>query len=449
MPLLLLRISRFAAAGLLPLSLVLPWFRVPVSVLENLNGGYSAACREPVSTVVFKVFILGVLLIAWLIGFRRRRSGSLGSATAMTVGACLILVVVSIAYPALTIQRCAAVSAHAAWLQAQNSSLINEAATAQEYDYQPGEPLVDVEVVIPASFAAFPVPGVTSFSDVHLSKLDEVLMWLGLSPGFCQFASCGWFCAIFGSFLLAVSFLRIKEGEGAGRGDLKFAYTIVPLFVFGTFLLSTVLIVPVVMAGRELAEARTAVANGRFSESLHHLDLAEAWVPVLAYNTDEVYQRGWLDRKLGFNSSAARLVSAIREEEESFYSRAAQLYAELLDPARPGPVRDEAFRGALRLAIKDFNAGLLDRAASSLAQLTSIDPSSIKSNYALQLADLQSSRKDRLEREVAKFEVVYKCFASLEKSALLASAHRRLAELDYDFRDTAKLGDEMRAAVKP
>ena len=448
MPFLLLRISRFAAAGLLLLSLVLPWFRVPVSVLGNLNGGYSAVYQEPVSTVVFKVFILGVLLSAWLIGFRRRRSGSHASATA-TVGACLILVVVGIAYPALTIQRCAAVSAHAEWLRAQNSSLINEAATAQEYDYQPGEPLVDVADVIPASFSAIPVPDVTSFSDLHLSKLDEVLMWLGLSPGFCQFAALGWFCAIFGSFLVAVSFLRMKEGAGANRGDLKFVYTIVPLFVFGTFLLAIVLIAPVVMAGRELAEARTAVANGGFSQSLHHLDLAEAYLPILAYNTDEVYQRGWLDRKLGLNSSAARLVSAIREEEEGFNSRAAQHYTELLDPDRPEPVRDEAFRGALRLAIKDLNAGLLERAASRLAQLTSIDPSSIKANYALQLADLRSSRKDRLEREVAEFETVYKCFASLEKSAMLAFAHRRMAELDYDFRDTSKLGDEMRAAIKP
>jgi hypothetical protein len=449
MPFLLLMILRFAGAGLLLLSLVLPWFRVPVSVIENLNGGYSAVYREPASTALFKVFILGVFLTAWWIGFRRRRSGSFVSPTAMTAGACLVLVALCIAYPALTIQRCAAVSSHAEWLQAQNFSLIEEAATAQEYDYQPGEPLLDVADVLPASFAALPVPTVTSFAEVHLSKLEQVLIWLGLSPGFCQFASLGWFCAIFGSFLLAVSFLRMREGEVASPGDLKFAHAIVPLLILGTFLLSTILIAPVVMAGRELAEARTAVAKGRFSESLHHLDLAEAWVPVLAYNTDEVYQRGWLDRKLGLNSSAGQLVSAIREEEEGFNSRASQQYAELLDPDRPGPVRDEAFRGALRLAIRDFNAGLLDRAAWQLTRLTSIDPSSIKANYALQLADLRSSHKDRLECEVAKFEAVYKCFESLEKSALIASAHRRLAELDYDLRDTGKLGDEMRAAIKP
>lgn len=449
MPFLLLMISRFASTGLLLLSLALPWFRIPVSVLENANGGYSAVYREPVSTAVFKVFVLGVFLAAGWIGFRRRRAGSPGLAVAMTVGACLVLVALGVAYPALTIQRCAAVSAHAEWLQAQNASLISEAVTAQEYDYQSGEPLVNVGQVIPASFAALPVPSVTSFWDVHLSKLDQVLMWLGLTPGFCQFVSVGWFCAIFGSFLLAVSFLRIQEEGGARPKGRKAAYSIVPLFMAGTFLLYILIMAPVVMAGRELAEARAAVANGSFSESLHHLDLAEAWVPILAYNTDEVYQRGWLDRKLGSNSFAAQLVSAIREEEEGFKARAAQHYAKLLDPDRPGPVRDQAFRGALRLAINDFNAGLLDRAASELAQLASIDPSSIKANYALQLADLRGSHKDRLECDLSKFEAVYKCFASLEKSALLASAHRRMAELDYDFRDTAHLGDEMRAAIKP
>jgi len=434
---------------LLLLSLALPWFRVPISVLEKASGGYSAVYREPVSTAVFKVFVLGVFLVAGWIEFRRRRMRSPDSAIAMTAAACLVFVMLGIAYPALTIQRCAAVSAHAEWLQAQNASLIGEAVTAQEYDYQSGQPLLDVAQVIPASFSALPVPYVTSFWDVHLSKLDPVLMWLGLSPGFCQFASLGWFCAIFGSFLLAVSFLRIQKEGGAHPKGRRAAYNIVPLFFAGSLLLLTLIMAPVVMAGRELAEARTAVANGSFSESLHHLDLAEAWVPILAYNTDEVYQRGWLDRKLGVNSFAAQLVSAIREEEEGFNARAAQHYAELLDPDRPGPVRDEAFRGAMRLAINDFNTGLLDRAISELAQLTSIDPSSIKANYALQLADLRSSHKDRLECDLAKFEAVYKCFESLEKSALLASAHRRMAELDYDFRDTAKIGDEMRAAIKP
>jgi hypothetical protein len=449
MPFLLLRISRFVAGGLLLVSLLLPWFRVPFGVVENPNGGYSAVFRETDSTTVFKVFVLGILFTASWIGFRRRRSGSRGSATPMAVGASIALVVLGIAYPALTIQRSAAVSAHAAWLQAQNASLINEAGTAEEYDYQPGEPEVDVTDVIPRSFQVLEIPNVTSLSDVHLSKLGDVLIWLGLSPAFCQFASVGWFCGIFGAFLLAVLFLRMKEGEEARRGSLRSAYRVLPLFVVGAFLLWTALVVPVVMAERELAAARTAVLEGRFSESRHHLDLVEAWVPVLAYDTDVLYQRGWLDRKLKSNSSAALLVSAIREEEEGFDARAAQHYVDLLGREADGPVRAEAFRGALRLAIKDLNAGLLDRAAFALAQLTAMDPSCIKANYALQLADLRSSRKDRLERDVAGFEAVYNCFQSLEKSAIIASAHRRVAELDFDFGDTAKLGDEMRAAIKP
>ena len=38
MPFLLLSISRFVAAGLLLISVLLPWFRVPVSVRDDGHG---------------------------------------------------------------------------------------------------------------------------------------------------------------------------------------------------------------------------------------------------------------------------------------------------------------------------------------------------------------------------------------------------------------------------
>ena len=203
------------------------------------------------------------------------------------------------------------------------------------------------------------------------------------------------------------------------------------------------------MAGRELAKARTAVVEGRFPESLRYLDLAQAWVPVLAYHTDLIYQRGWLERKLKFNSSAAQVFAAIREEEEGFTARAVQHYTELLGPDVPVPIRDEATRGVVRLAINEFNAGLIDRASFRFRQLVAIDPTCLTATYALQLADLRSFQKDQLERDVAKFEALYHCFQSLEKGALLAAAHRRLAELEFDSQDISRLGDEMRAAIKP
>ena len=153
--------------------------------------------------------------------------------------------------------------------------------------------------------------------------------------------------------------------------------------------------------------------------------------------------------KIGLSSEAAQIFSTIREEEEDFDSRAAQHYGEALGRNLDGPIRDEAYRGALRLAIKDFNAGLVDRAADRLKQLQAIDPTCVKASYALQLAYLRTMRKEELEREVARFEALYHCFQSLDKSGLIAAAHRRTAELDFDFRDITKLGDEMRAAIKP
>jgi len=294
-----------------------------------------------------------------------------------------------IAYPAVTVQRCAAESAHAGWLQAQNYSLIlpfGDAYRAQEYAHEPGQSLVSVAEVLPRAFEALPTPVVNSFADLHLGRLEEILMWLGLSPAFCQFVYRGWFCGLFGAFLLTATFMRVGcEQEGSGWKVRLSAG--VPVIAFcGAALLYTVCLSPIVIAGRELTLARTAVTEGRLNESSAHLDLMEAWVPVLAYNSDVVYQRGWLDRKLGLQSDAAMLYSAIREEEEDFDSRAAQHYGELLARQPIGPVRDEAYRGALRLAIKDFNSGLIDRAADRLGQLESIDPTCIKANYALQLA---------------------------------------------------------------
>ena len=112
-------------------------------------------------------------------------------------------------------------------------------------------------------------------------------------------------------------------------------------------------------------------------------------------------------------------------------------------------MREEAFRGALRLALRDFNSGLIDRAASRLEELTKIDPTCVKAYYTLQLADLRAAQKERLERDTAKFEALYNCFQSLEKSSLIASSHRRVAELEFDYGDLDKLGEEMRAAITP
>jgi hypothetical protein len=450
MPFLLLSISRFVAAGLLLISVLLPWFCVPVSVRDDGRGGYAAVLTEAASTPVFKVLVVGVLLSAGWIAYRRRGSGSFGWATPMAVSGCLLFVVLTIAYPALTIQRCAAISAHAAWLQTQNASIIRvsgDVRTAQEYAHQPGEWEVCVKDLLPRAFVALPTP-VSSFSEVRFARLPQLAMWLGFSPAFYEFARAGWFCGIFGSSLLIASCVRVKNREGRRHQDLSLACRMPLFFILGACLLWALCLLPVVMAGRELENAHTAVWEGHYRESLRHLNGAEAWMPVLAYHTDAVYQRGWLDRKLGVNSGAAQLASAIREETEGFESRAAQHYADLLEANAPGPVRDEAFRGTLRKAINDFNAGLLDRAALRLTQLLEIDPTSLKANYALQLADLRSFRKDRLECEIARFIAVYRCFQSLEKGVVIAAAHHRLAELDFDSKDLTKLGDEMRASVQ-
>lgn len=452
MPGLVLRITRIIAFALVGVSLLLPWFHVPVGVHEKANGAYVTVFEQPPSTTPFKLVLVMVLVSAWWLGRRLKRSGSVSWATPLTVAGFILLLGIGIVYPAFTMQRCGKTSAHASWLQQQSFSLIvsvGDDFLAQEYYYEPGQPEVEVNEVLPRSFQAMPTPSIFSPADLHLTKAQHLFIWLGLSPGFCQFVTWGWFCGMFASLLLIICFMPLKGNQRSSPGDRKSLYRLIGVFGLSGLTVCFLCLLPIMMAAQELERARAAANLGGFSESIRHLDLAEKWVPVLAYHTDMLYQRGWLEEKVGLQSPVRRVYSAIREEEEGFTDRAEHDYSDLLNPENPQLVRDEAYRGALRLAIKDFNSGLTGRAAAALERLTRIDPSSVKADYAMQLAHLRLFRKTQLEQDVAKFEAVYDCFESPEKSPLIAAAHRRLADLEFDYHDLTRLGDEMRAAVTP
>ena len=443
------RISRAVSILLLAAGLVLPWYHVPTALKPTFKGGYSVSFDQPGSTLFFKVIVAAILLGAVLYIIRKAVDPFRRAQILAVAGAAVLLLTV-VAYPAFTIQRCARVSAHGEWLEAQNNSMIlsnGDSLTSEEYSYQSHEPAVLVTEVLPRSFQAVPTVQFDSPFDLHLANLPQMVMWLGYTAGFCQFVGRGWFCFLFGALFFVVSFVRQSETDM--RRALKLASTLLPGFGLAACLLWGIFLLPVLLAGWELTKSERAADHGRYDQARQWLHQATAWLPIFAYNTDIIYQEGWFDQKLGISSPAAKLVTAMREEEEGYTARAVGHYTELLTPENPGPVRDEAYRGALRRALTDLNAGLDEAASASLTRLLMIDPSCVKANYALQLADLRRERKEALQEHVAEFEAMYNSFQSLEKSALLAAAHRRLAELDFDDHDVARIGDDLRAAIKP
>lgn len=443
-----LRIARISALGLLVVGLVLPWFRVPIGLTEKQLSTYTPQFAEPVTTTICKALIAAVLIIVFCFAMRRRRELSrLRWSAPMRFAGCIILALAGIVFPAMTIQRCASISAHAAWLQVQNDSFIRpfgDAFKSQEYEHEPGQPEVQIKEVSPRAFEVFPTPLFNSFSDFNLSRLEEILTWVGFSPAFCQFAYWGWYCVIFGSCLLISLYIR----EDNGDGNARLAIGLIPGFMLAALLVWIGCLTPIVVAGARLMKAQAAAANGRFSESLRDLDTAEAWLPALAYGSGMLYQRGYLAARLGLDSPERMLLAAMTNDEGGFDDRASTLYLDLLD-SNSDPVKKEAFRGALRLALKDFNSGHVDRAGNTLHRLFAVDPTSIKVIYALQMVDLRDHLKSQLEADVSRFEVVYKTFQSHEKGAIVASAHRRLADLEFDFGDKERLTEEMSAATKP
>ena len=444
-----IRLSRVASILLLVAGLALPWYHVPTGLKPDAKGGVSATFADPWSTIIFKALIVAILL-GVLFYSRRRSINQLGRSRWLvrrfgcaSFGRDRLSCVY---HPTLrqgnSPRRLAA---------AQNDSMIlsyGDSLTGEEYAYQSGQRAVLVTEVLPRSFQAIPTMQFKSLFDLHLSDLPAIVMLVGYTPAFCQFVSRGWWCVLFGALFFAVSFGRTLDLTEP-RAMLKLWSTILPGFALSAVLLWGIFLLPVLIAGLELSKSEETADLGRYAEARRWLNRATTFVPILAYNTDIVFQEGYFDQKLGVDSAASKLVTAIRDEEEGFIDSAAGRYADLLDPSNPEPVRDEAFRGGLRRALTDLNAGLADKASAALTRLLTIDPSSIKVNYALQLADLRRQRKDALEQHVADFEAIYSSFQSLEKDALLAAAHRRLAELDFDDHDIAHIGDDLRAAIKP
>jgi hypothetical protein len=445
MPFLLLRCLRWAATLLLLASLVLPWFHVPVGVRETGSETYVAITCEPVTTPVFKLLVAIVLGIGLAAALRMHRSGD-GSGRAALLGICgaVLFPLLLVLFPALTIQRCAETTAQAAWLQMQHDNLTfpgGDSYTAQEYSYLPGQSNTDINA-LPSFLTAIPNPP-SRLEELTLARAPEIIMWLGFTPAFCQFASVGWFCALFGSSMLGFSLLR------QGKDSKRFARQLSRVLPIVAPALAGICLLPVAIAGHALAVAREQATLGNFTNALIQLGRAEVWLPVLAYETDFIYQRGWLEQKCGFDTPVTQFVDAWRSERGNFDEVARQEYEKLLAPGIPRPVRFEAFRGLLRLAIDDFNSGLTDRAYEMLSHLAAIDPSSLTVLYGLQMTDLRGNRLVALRRDLAQFTAIYRVYQSPEKDAVLASGHQRLAELAFDHHNPAMVDEQIPLLTAP
>ena len=444
-----LRVARVLAFMLLGLALVLPWYPVPVGLRQTQQGGYSVVFSQPLSTLVFKG-VVAVSMVAILVYVWRRFVSPFKRLAFISGMGLFLLVLLATSFAPLTMQRCATIAAHAEWLTNQNFSIVlptGDSLTEEEYSYQPYEPLVAITDVIPRSFAVMPVPEFTNVLDLHVTQLPQITMWLGYTPGFCQFAGRGWFCGLFGAILLFVSFSRPAKLFPGPSNMPSWRFLGVAL-IGGTILEGFWLALPLA-AGVELHLAHRDASQGEFEAARKHLGRAFVILPSLRCCTDLLFEEGWLDQKTGRSASVeSQLVAAIQEEEEHLSARAWTHYLQLLKGRNPEEIRAEAYRGALRVALRDFNSGLEQKGAACLTELLALDPTCIKVNYALQLADLRLHRKTELEQHVAQFETVYNTFESLEKIAPIATAHKRLAELDFDTNDTADLDDQLRATAK-
>ncbi|QEG23029.1 hypothetical protein [Mariniblastus fucicola] len=362
------------------------WFSVPIAPPEGASSFTDITVSKPGCTVFFKAALaIGVITTAasWL---WKRQWSAAGSSIA-----CL-MILIPLAYPYFVIVRSPHVSADAAWLQMQHNNLTwlgGDIYLNAEYGSK-GWRSKSYIVDAPRQLSVVSLPSWSPW-ELGLHRTEDLMLWLGYSNAFCQFAGRGWALAIVGSFLLFLASLQKEKELDFGRAGSAIA-----LFTVVAIVASVVGWSRPFMASQQIRLASELSSQKQYEQASFHLERAVEVLPVLGQDTFYVSQRGILDRRLGIESDYVRLQSARSFESDGRFDQAFTILSELCDSENPA-IRREANRGILRFAIQDFNCARFELSAARFRFVLKRNPCDVKLIYLLQLQGIRESRIDRVE----------------------------------------------------
>jgi len=257
-----------------------------------------------------------------------------------------------------------------------------------------------------------------------LGIINELLKWFGYSSYFCEFVNRGFVYSLLGCLSLLLLSLR-KPGsfhiEAAATVFRKtfFLTTIVIFFVF-----SYINVVALIVSRAEVDARR-----GNYSESVSKLELSKKLLPLVAQSTSFILQKGLLDSKLKRGSSDEKLFRAKNLLDKNFNSQALSILIEL-SSANSATGR-ESRRLITKIGIDSLNSNNLNKSIPLIESVIRFDPTSLKANYALQLAYLRRGNDVGLENLFELQKKVYSRFNARSKKTVLASSYENLAFSSY------------------
>lgn len=420
--------SIFMAAGGLAvffLGLCLPWFSLPTSI--DADG--SLVLRDAPATLWWKCGCLAVVAGAftWLI-FRKNHKGLHSKLTALFAALLPFLLL----YPQYVTVMDETVSGDSAWLQQQFDNLTwlggdiyrghSERPVADGMGLWAQDP--------PNRLAAFRPPMAGIFS-LGIAEMPDLVWWLGYNPAFSQFSGRGWFLCVGGMLLLLIgSFSWGQRLAVSGQRKDLMRSTAMSLGL-ASFIAFTIAMIPVISGGRALRQAKAASTNWQPQVAFNHLETACRRMPALRLDSGVIFQRGSLERQLGWKEEpSARLHEAWLLSDKGYGVRSSLIIEGLLENADDIPVaiRREALRGLLREAVNDMNSSRITEAKRKFKQLLDHDPVCLQAWFHYQLAALQTGDIEANRLAAARIHVLTGSFFRKEKRGIVAASQAMLAQ---------------------
>ncbi len=359
------------------------WFSVPFPPLTGTRSVNDIVDITPACTTGFQaVLAIGLVGVtaSWLWKFRWNTLSTLLAS---------LTVLVPLSYPYFVMIRSPVIAAEATYIQSQHDNLTwlgGDIYANAEYGNKGWKSKCYI-IDAPNQLSVVELPSWSPW-EIGLHRCEDLMLWLGYSNAFCQFAGKGWALAILGSSLLLLT--TFSSG-----GELNFSRVGISIACLTCASLLAMLVgwsLPF-QAAREIRLASLKFSSGEVCQSGKHLDNAVTLLPVLGQDTYYVAQRGVIDLELGVSSDYATLRHAIGLEANGRYDQA---FTQLKQLCRSEvvAVRREAQRAMLRFAIQDYNCARFELARDRFHEVFRYQPCNVKLIYLLQLQAIRESRID-------------------------------------------------------
>lgn len=402
-----------------------PWFALPSGFLAD----HTLVLTDAPITIWWK---FGCVLTSVFLMAGMRWVWKLTEIRSLLLIGFAVMLPLALWYPQAVIVHDEVISGDAAWLQQQFDSLTwlggdvprghSERPVPSGFGLWAQEP--------PHRLAAFRPPLWGSFS-LGVAQVPDIIAWFGYTSAFSQFVARGWIYFVLGILLiLAGLFSWHQQGMLEAARNVMLRHAVIA-FASSSGLVLVLAILPIMIGGHDLRNARELTQSWQARAALTALTSAQEWIPALSFDTGVILQNGALLRQLEISGPPpAKLHEAWLLADQGYGRRSIAIVEELLAHPQNLTVstRREALRTLLRVAVDEINSSNLTEAGRHLRILLDHQPVCLQGWFHSQLLALESGDLETNRLAALRVESLANAYLRKESRGIIAASQWMLAQ---------------------